>query len=835
MNIILKFVSKNILEKKFRTFLIVFTIMISSALFFASNSIADIFIKMVTDRFKIQAGTSDISVQANRESPTPYFYTNGAEALRDKFDYVVGVLNGSAFYKVSKDEIVNFSLQGIRLEDLQVWNPVTFSEQDKLSPFEGRKVVISKVTADKYGFKIGDPIQLEINSVKQMFTICALANSVSLFNDESRASFAIVPRETLAALSDRNGKVNTVYIKVKDKAQIPQLIEELSKSYNKYEVQEPFPKERIVSSLNQIKIPFQAMMIIVTFMSVFIIYSTFKVITAERLPIIGTLRSIGATKRIADVILLAESIFYGLVGGVTGYAAGLGVLYAMAFALTPKGMKGLSISVPISPLKLLYTIMFAVVLCLVSSILPILKVSRIPVKDIVLNAMEYVNPKKTRKLIIGIVLLLFGLILPHYTPKAFLMPIGLLCMLASSAGIVILVPFITSAFIKVFETVYLHVLGNEGVLAAKNLRENKSVLTSISLLIIGISSLLMINTISTSISTELMNVTTTYQKFEMQMSVRQSERNSDTSLLQLISRVKGVKEVYGSFDTSNVKYPAKNDKIGTIEGIDTAHYMDFWKIDVVGDSNSLMQKLETGRNILITTTLKDKFNLKVGDVMELTMPRGNKVYTVIGFYDTLNNGGDGALIAQKYFKTDTGEQYFADFFIKTSGDPDEVEKQIKNQFIRIHPRTMTKKYMQKMALQGLGQLFIVLTSFSALAMLIGIIGVFNNILIGFLSRRHSLAMFRSLGMSRKQMLKMFLIESFTGGLIGGVLGIVAGVAMIAVIPPMMKAAGIPLEVTFNNNVMAISLLSGVVITVAATIGPALNAAKSNIIEAIKFE
>ena len=40
MSVILKFTIRNIKEKKFRTFLILFSIMISSALFFASGAMS---------------------------------------------------------------------------------------------------------------------------------------------------------------------------------------------------------------------------------------------------------------------------------------------------------------------------------------------------------------------------------------------------------------------------------------------------------------------------------------------------------------------------------------------------------------------------------------------------------------------------------------------------------------------------------------------------------------------------------------------------------------------------------------------------------------------------
>ena len=54
--------------------------------------------------------------------------------------------------------------------------------------------------------------------------------------------------------------------------------------------------------------------------------------------------------------------------------------------------------------------------------------------------------------------------------------------------------------------------------------------------------------------------------------------------------------------------------------------------------------------------------------------------------------------------------------------------------------------------------------FSLLALVIGIFGVFNNLIISFLERQRSIAMLRSIGMSKRQSIKMFFIEALTGGL-----------------------------------------------------------------------
>ena len=96
-------------------------------------------------------------------------------------------------------------------------------------------------------------------------------------------------------------------------------------------------------------------------------------------------------------------------------------------------------------------------------------------------------------------------------------------------------------------------------------------------------------------------------------------------------------------------------------------------------------------------------------------------------------------------------------------------------------------------------------------------------------------MMRSVGMSRKQTLKMILIESLTGGVIGGVIGILAGTLLIYIIPFVMRAINQVVPIHYSLKQYGIVFIAGILITVAASINPALKFSRQNIIEAIKYE
>ncbi|MDF2548020.1 MAG: hypothetical protein K0R93_2918 [Anaerosolibacter sp.] len=829
MKIIFKFIWKNIQEKKFRTSLILCSVMLSAALFFASSAIGDTMEKMYVDRMKKYFGSAEWMIHAEENSPSRFFYTNKAEQYKKHMEYIVGAVQGSGFYKPTKDETVQLDLQGFHLEELQKMNPFSMEIPITGADFAGRKMILSRITSDKYHLDQGDSIDIEINGYKHRFQIAAVSEPSGPFQEDGRTVTIVMPRETLSRIYGERGKASVIYLKLKNPVERENLIPALEKAYNRYTVREPLSMEEIQRYASRMTTPFMLMTTIVLFMSIFIIYTSFKVITMERLPVIGTFRSIGATKKVTDFVLFIESMAYGIIGGFLGCGLGVGVLYAMTYTMADNPWSGgrMKTSIQFTTGQLITAFLLAVVLSCVSALIPIIKVSKISVKDIVLNKVDTYKKGKSFRLPLGIALLVFALVAPWIVPKTMMMAVGTLCMVSSGVAVTMLVPYMTNGFVKGFEKLYVYLFGNEGILAAKNLRENKSILNNISLLSIGISSLLLINTISDSVMTELMSF---YKDadFGVWMWVAEGDRRVDG----LIRTVEGVEDTYGVYAANGVDVAGSNSEINLVHGVDTTKHLNYWRNDIGPED---MENLEEGRNIILTYSLKDKFGVEAGDILSLEMEKGKKDYKVIGFFNSLMWNGNYALISAKYLKQDMNKVYYDDIFVKTSKNNDEIKIALQKKFARRSPWVETLTQMELNDKLSNAQLFVILKGFSIMTLVIGIFGVLNNLIISFIERKRSLAVFRSVGMSKKQIIKMIFIEAFTGGLIGGIAGALTGLLMISIVPHVLKAMDSPIPIHYSLKLFSYSMISGIIITVVASISPALKSSRLNIIEAIKYE
>jgi putative ABC transport system permease protein len=800
--------------------------MLSSALYFATEALSDTAADMFLERMRVYYGTADLMIYPTQNSPSSFFSRNRAEQFMDDLEYIAGSIETSASL-THHGETLLFGVKGFTLPELEKWNPFFLAGEDHLLPFRGKKLIISKETAAEHGFKLGDYLELDLLGAKRKFYIAALAEPVGPFQDDGMNINVVVPIDTLATILNARGRVGTLYLKLKDPTYKGELMQKLSTAYSRYQVAETITDQQLKEYTQSLTTTFQMMGTVVLFMAVYIIYTSFKVITRERLPMIGTFRSIGATRKMTSLVLITESITYGVIGGLFGCGLGLFLLYLIILQIRPAFFATTAVTLRYSPEQLGQAFLLAVLIALVSSLLPILKIAKIPVKEIIFNTMSKPIRRKRWQPAIGLILIACAVFLPPNIPFQLLLPVGMLLIFASIIGFILLIPSLTNLFLTVFARVYHYIFGNEGILAAKNLRGNKGILNNISLLAIGISSLLMINTLSSSVATEVTNF---YRNcnFQIWLWAWQADRNLEA----ILHKIKGVEATCGIYAANYLEITNHNDRINLVHGVNKYKYLDFWELDI---DPVLMAELDTGRKILLTNNLRERMQVQKGDILTMKMARGERTYQIIGFFDSLMWNGNFALIAEKYMKMDMGRPYYDDLFIKTNLDPDSVSATIKKRLERRYPSVSTVADLEASNRQANASMFNVMQGFSLLALVIGIFGVFNNLIISFLERQRSLAVLRSIGMSKYQAVKMFFVEALTGGLIGGIIGALCGYLLILISPMILMAVAGKIPLHHSLSLYLSSILAGIFITVTASASPAMKSSKLDIVTAIKYE
>ena len=446
-----------------------------------------------------------------------------------------------------------------------------------------------------------------------------------------------------------------------------------------------------------------------------------------------------------------------------------------------------------------------------------------------------VDNSKSSKLfraIVGVLLMCFGVAAPLLVSGQYSLYINTICIVAVIGAAVMIIPFVTKLMIGLLGRLYAVGFGNIGTIAVKNLRENRSVNGSIALLTIGIASVLFVNTLSNSSLTELINF---YDRntYDLYMSAQ----GVDQAYLQSIGATEGVKEVAKVMGIGGIEIVNKGDSINLVQGVDVKNYLSYNNLPLKGNRQELLELLEKGRGILVTNQLKNRYGLKLGEELQLRAWGNSSSYTIVGFFNSIESNGSYAIISEKYMRLDMGweDGFYSTLLIKTEGDPDKAMENLRTRFAKQQPYITTVKDMKLENIRYNEQLFLIAKGFSIITMLAGILGIFNNLIIGFLQRKRQLAMYRSIGMSKIQMMQMIFIEAITMGFIGSVMGVISGILMILSGAGLLKSLEMEMTIHYSGVQLELCILLGISITVIASLWPALKSSKLNLMEAIKYE
>lgn len=130
--------------------------------------------------------------------------------------------------------------------------------------------------------------------------------------------------------------------------------------------------------------------------------------------------------------------------------------------------------------------------------------------------------------------------------------------------------------------------------------------------------------------------------------------------------------------------------------------------------------------------------------------------------------------------------------------------------------------------KGLGFFTIFLSIFSFIALGVGCFVIYNVFSITAAQRRRENALLRAVGASRRQVTRMMLLEALAVGVIGSLIGLVAGVGLAIGIRELLDSIGfgIPARgLVLTAPTVAITLIAGITTTMIAAIVPAIAAGR----------
>ncbi len=143
-------------------------------------------------------------------------------------------------------------------------------------------------------------------------------------------------------------------------------------------------------------------------------------------------------------------------------------------------------------------------------------------------------------------------------------------------------------------------------------------------------------------------------------------------------------------------------------------------------------------------------------------------------------------------------------------------------------QTSTELLQQLEDILGLLQNFIV--GIAAISLVVGSIGIANIMLVSVTERTREIGIMKAVGAQNRDVLGLFLTEAVILGAIGAVLGTVLGLAV-----GYLGAWYIELPLVYPYEYVALAIAVGILVGVASGLYPAWQAARTDPIDALRYE
>ena len=832
MIVFLKYICKSVLEKKARLFLLMLAITLSVGLFVTSFGTVEIGINSYIKPYIESYENKDIVITSkNGES---FFKDNNLKKKEIKNVVKEIYLDGN-YEEKNSDDILNAHFVG--RED-------KFIDKSKLikgslNDFNGEKCVISKRISDEKKIKVNDKCKFIIGGKSKELTVAAIFSNEGVFYTDSDNEMTILmPYEYLSKELSAEGRYNIIMANSKGSS-----LEESIKAFNKanddFKAEKLFDEDQVKSQMSSFSSMLYFMLAIVILMSGIIIYGTFKLIVTERLSIIGTFLSQGATVSKVEQILLLESLFYSITAGVLGILLGIGGLSLVNKMVSPLGDYGIYEKLNIDPKYIVYGMIFSVVLCVISSIIPILKIRKLQVKEIILNEPSISMKQSKIKPIIGLILLIISILFSSINND---MSINLspIMLLFATIGTIMLFPAVVSV---ISNFIYKIIKGRckSLTLAINNLRTSKILLGNITLIIIALLSISIINSLGHSL-TEVVQGAYEGMKYDIDISgistIRQEGKPSVDEIIDELKNIDGVDK--NSFCKLNQVYSTiKNKSISAI-GCDPLKFKDYCKYLEL-DSNKNKDDYESfvnsdDRGIIVSTKACKALNVQKGDKIKVKIYDKIQTLKIVGVIDAkLYQNGEIIIVKNDTLQNIYNRTGANQLVINTTKDPSKVKDKIKYLTKKYGVVIATNEEESKTNVENNQMLIDILGIFSYMAIIIAAVGVLNNILISFIQRKRELAILSSVGMSKRNRNVMIIEESILSVIWAFIFSLPLQILIMKHITKVTSLIGLPFEVSVDYSSILANIIVTLIIILLATIPALFKNKKLSIISELKYE
>jgi putative ABC transport system permease protein len=574
---------------------------------------------------------------------------------------------------------------------------------------------------------------------------------------------------------------------------------------------------------------------VVLFVGAFLIVNTLSMTVGERAREVGLLRAAGATRGQVGRFVFTGALVLGLLGSAAGIF--IGAMLALLMADSVNAATGLTATVPgIDPSGSAMAALVGVLITIFAAIEPAVRASRISPVEALRARFDLPAVRRARVWWVGIVFVTVACLALVAWPPAIaatgseraLAVYGVL-LLATLAS-----PFLLQPLSRLLGVPVGMLLRIEARLARVSLARDRS-RTALTLgsLVVGLAMVVALGwSAQAARASAFAWLNDVVPGDELVSSIRPIA--ADEGIQPLLAEVPGVATVtpIASFDLA---YRGFRLDAAAIVGADVL--ADGRLTAVAGDRRAALLALDDGGSTILPSAVATRLGLHVGDTMRLALAGGDHLdLTVAAIVDRSipGPGGEAVLVGWQDATERlgvTGADAFAVRFQPGTGL--EARQALADTAKTFALEANPIEKIQGAVADALARVFSVFDAMAIVAVIVAGLGIVNTLTMSVVERIRELGLLRAIGMSRRQAMRMVIVEAGVLGVVGVVLGSLAGLAVGALLLALGRGLG-PV-VGFPWLPIELAAILGLVLPVAAAIYPSRMAARVSIVDALEFE
>jgi len=166
---------------------------------------------------------------------------------------------------------------------------------------------------------------------------------------------------------------------------------------------------------------------------------------------------------------------------------------------------------------------------------------------------------------------------------------------------------------------------------------------------------------------------------------------------------------------------------------------------------------------------------------------------------------------------------------------EEIEEYFEDKYGKRSMTILTSEQAIEQFTMILGMLTIFIVGIAGISLVVGGLGIMNAMVTSVMERTREIGLYKAIGASNQKVLTIFLLEAGFIGLIGGIIGVLLGLAGAELITIIANASNFPITSVLVPEIIIGALAFSLIVGMVSGFYPALRASKLDPVEALRYD